>query len=119
MTDDEIKAIRTIYDRGYTVTAANDIPKLLDEIERLREALTDIARGDYSDPMCMKTPEQRARDALASSSPSLASVAPAMLAVVEGLVDWWRRDGISGNRTLDDLASQARNILRDLKGPEK
>ena len=36
MTDDEIKAIRTIYDRGYTVTAANDIPWLLDEIERLR-----------------------------------------------------------------------------------
>lgn len=36
MTDDEIKAIRTIYDRGYTVTAANDIPALLDEIERLR-----------------------------------------------------------------------------------
>lgn len=36
MTDDEIKAIRTIYDRGYTTTAANDIPKLLDEIERLR-----------------------------------------------------------------------------------
>jgi len=36
VTDDEIKAIRTIYDRGYTTTAANDIPKLLDEIERLR-----------------------------------------------------------------------------------
>ena len=36
MTDDEIKAIRTIYDRGYTVTAANDIPALLDEIARLR-----------------------------------------------------------------------------------
>lgn len=37
MTDDELKAIRTIYDRGYTVTAANDIPMLLDEIERLRK----------------------------------------------------------------------------------
>jgi len=36
VTDDEIKAIRTIYDRGYTVTAANDIPALLDEIARLR-----------------------------------------------------------------------------------
>jgi hypothetical protein len=65
MTDDEIKAVRTIYDRGYTVTAANDIPALLDEIERLRAALRDIAAGDYSDPFCKRTPEQRARDALA------------------------------------------------------
>jgi hypothetical protein len=37
MTDDELKAIRAVYDRGYTTTAANDIPKLLDEIERLRK----------------------------------------------------------------------------------
>ena len=36
MTDDELKAIRVVYDRGYTTTAANDIPKLLDEIVRLR-----------------------------------------------------------------------------------
>lgn len=43
MTDDEIKAIRTIYDRGYTVTAANDIPKLLDEIARLRTFIRMIA----------------------------------------------------------------------------
>lgn len=42
MTDDEIEAIRTIYDRGYTVTAANDIPKLLDEIKRLRGALYTV-----------------------------------------------------------------------------
>jgi hypothetical protein len=35
------------------------------ENERLRAALADIARGDYSDPFCMKTPEQRAREALA------------------------------------------------------
>jgi len=35
-----------------------------EEIERLREALRDIERGDYSDPMCERTPEQRARDAL-------------------------------------------------------
>jgi hypothetical protein len=35
------------------------------ENERLREALADIARGDYSDPLCQRTPEQRARDALA------------------------------------------------------
>jgi hypothetical protein len=31
----------------------------------LRAALADIARGDYSDPLCMRTPEQRAREALA------------------------------------------------------
>ena len=42
MTDDEIEAIHTIYDRGYTVTAANDIPKLLDEIKRLRGALYTV-----------------------------------------------------------------------------
>jgi hypothetical protein len=35
------------------------------EIDRLRAALADIARGDYSDPLCQRTPEQRARDALA------------------------------------------------------
>lgn len=64
MNEDEIRAIRTIYDRGYTVTAANDIPALIDEIWRLRAALADIARGDYSDPFCQRTPEQRARDAL-------------------------------------------------------
>ena len=34
------------------------------ENERLREALRDIERGDYSDPMCVRTPEQRAREAL-------------------------------------------------------
>lgn len=32
--------------------------------ERLREALRDIASGDYSDPLCMRTPEERARMAL-------------------------------------------------------
>lgn len=37
---------------------------LQEEIVRLREALEDIARGDYSDPMCERTPEQRAREAL-------------------------------------------------------
>ena len=36
-----------------------------DEIATLRAALADIARGDYSDPLCMRTPEQRAREALA------------------------------------------------------
>lgn len=34
------------------------------EVERLRAALRDIERGDYSDPMCERTPEQRAREAL-------------------------------------------------------
>ena len=44
----------------------DDRATLLAEIERLREALEDIARGDYSDPMCERTPEQRAREALES-----------------------------------------------------
>ena len=47
MTDDEIKAIRTIYDRGYTVTAANDIPNLIDEIVRLRAENTRL-RADLA-----------------------------------------------------------------------
>lgn len=47
----------------------DDIPALLDEIERLRAALRDIARGDYSDPLCQRTPEQRARDALKGATP--------------------------------------------------
>lgn len=50
MTDDEIRATLTIYDRGYTVTAANDIPQLLDEIERLRRALVHIADTCVQDP---------------------------------------------------------------------
>lgn len=55
MTDDEIRAIRSLYDRGYTTTAANDIPKLLDEIERLRaeaeradEEATTLANSDLA-----------------------------------------------------------------------
>ena len=43
---------------------ARQAARLLDENLRLREALADIARGDYSDPLCMKTPEQRAREAI-------------------------------------------------------
>jgi len=35
-----------------------------EEVERLRDALKDIASGDYSDPLCKKTPEARARAAL-------------------------------------------------------
>jgi hypothetical protein len=38
--------------------------RLQKEVERLRDALEDIASGDYSDPLCMKTPEARARAAL-------------------------------------------------------
>jgi hypothetical protein len=38
--------------------------RLQEEVERLRDALEDIASGDYSDPLCMKTPEARARAAL-------------------------------------------------------
>lgn len=41
------------------------------EIDRLREALADIARGDYSDPLCQRTPEQRARDALTPPADTL------------------------------------------------
>lgn len=33
----------------------------------LLAALEDIARGDYSDPLCMRTPEQRAREAIAKA----------------------------------------------------
>ncbi len=45
---------------------ARQATRLLNENTRLREALADIARGDYSNPLCQRTPEQRARDALAS-----------------------------------------------------
>jgi len=38
--------------------------RLQEEVERLRDALKDIASGDYSDPLCKKTPEARARAAL-------------------------------------------------------
>ena len=47
------------------VETARQAARLLDENLRLREALADIARGDYSDPLCRRTPEQRAREALA------------------------------------------------------
>ena len=44
--------------------SASENEMLRAEVERLREALRDIERGDYSDPMCERTPEQRAREAL-------------------------------------------------------
>ena len=48
-------------DRGWLLA---EVDRLRAEIERLRAELRDIERGDYSDPMCERTPEQRARDAL-------------------------------------------------------
>jgi hypothetical protein len=66
---DTIAEIRERY-AGYSLNSGNagkaneDRGWLLAEVERLREALRDIERGDYSDPMCERTPEQRARDAL-------------------------------------------------------
>lgn len=57
--DDDI-----VRERGDTdlerLETARQATRLLNENLRLREALADIARGDYSDPLC-----QRARDALA------------------------------------------------------
>jgi len=47
---------------------AVELAPLRVENERLRAALADIARGDYSDPLCMKTPEQRAREAIAKAT---------------------------------------------------
>lgn len=51
--------------------AAAAAPTSLDWAERvhhLEEALRDIARGDYSDPLCQRTPEERARAALNSDT---------------------------------------------------
>jgi len=42
------------------------VPHLRRALAEMHEALADIARGDYSDPLCQRTPEQRAREALAS-----------------------------------------------------
>ncbi len=51
---------------GWAMRFPNELCRceLQSEVERLRDALTDIASGDYSDPFCMKTPEARARAAL-------------------------------------------------------
>ena len=82
MTDDEIAAIKARHDSFDVLSpsweeaqeAHADRSALLAEVERLRadaaalrEALEDIARGDYSDPMCTLTPEGRARAALAAT----------------------------------------------------
>lgn len=72
MTDDELAAIKARHDSFDVLSpsweeaqeAHADRAALLAEIERLRAALEDIARGDYSDPMCQRTPEARARAAL-------------------------------------------------------
>lgn len=58
-------ALRVQIERERLETA-RQAARLLEENLRLREALADIARGDYSDPLCQRTPEQRAREALAS-----------------------------------------------------
>jgi len=57
-------ALRVQIERERLKTA-RQATRLLNENTRLREALADIARGDYSDPLCQRTPEQRAREALA------------------------------------------------------
>ncbi len=62
MSDDLITSLRAL-----AAAQHDDLSIAVDaviEIERLRAALQDIERGDYSDPMCERTPEQRARDAL-------------------------------------------------------
>lgn len=79
MSEDKIAEIRARHQRIETTDDAllvnlefswanDDRGWLLAEVERLREALRDIERGDYSDPMCERTPEQRARAALEAKS---------------------------------------------------
>lgn len=41
------------------------LKQLQETCDAMKAALDDIAKGDYSDPFCKRTPEQRARDALA------------------------------------------------------
>jgi hypothetical protein len=52
---------------GVSVSTREVVLRLVRERDEARAALADIARGDYSDPLCQRTPEQRARDALARS----------------------------------------------------
>lgn len=40
------------------------LKQLQETCDAMKSALEDIAKGDYSDPFCKRTPEQRARDAL-------------------------------------------------------
>jgi hypothetical protein len=70
--NDRIDEIKTKWNFDLTLPMAvpwgkDDVVWLVGEVERLRAALADIARGDYSDPLCMKTPEQRAREAIAKA----------------------------------------------------
>lgn len=75
MTDEKIRAIRAIYDRGYTLAAANDIPWMLDEIVRLRaeakradEEATTLANSDLATTeqvvRALRAENERLRDAL-------------------------------------------------------
>ena len=70
LTDERLDEIKTRWNFDVTLPMSvpwgkDDVVWLVGEVTRLRAALADIARGDYSDPICMRTPEQRAREALA------------------------------------------------------
>ena len=58
--------LRHAADADEYVPTEQVIDTVLARLAAAREALADIARGDYSDPFCKRTPEQRARDALAA-----------------------------------------------------
>lgn len=52
----------------------------------------------------------------ACANARLIAAAPDLLAVCEGLVAWWKADGISGNATLDALSDKARAAVAKAKG---
>ncbi len=71
---DDAKALVEKY-AATAETATKQATRCLDRAEaakaqvaRLRAALEDIARGDYSDPFCMRTPEERARAGLSETA---------------------------------------------------
>ena len=73
MTDESLEEIKTKWNFDVTLPMAvpwgkDDVVWLVGEVERLRAENADIARGDYSDPLCMTTPEQRAREAIAKAT---------------------------------------------------
>ena len=80
LTDYQLRHFRALIERERTragetaagILLAATLARLQHCERRLAQvegALADIARGDYSDPLCMKTPEQRARQALAAWAP--------------------------------------------------